>query len=147
MISTILQPYSSLIPGPLFLRTHGEATPDARVCTALGRSLELSLGLLGAGGEASPGRAGFPPPSHEDLSCASVWWSTHDGLKLWPLPPRSSAGLLCAARSIKWEILADATPISKSTRWLAQGSLPRLGHPVRAGFRPLGSQTLSLSRD
>lgn len=57
--AVILQLYSSLIP--LFLRRHGEAKPDANVCTALGWSLELFLGLLGAGGETS--QAGLPIPA------------------------------------------------------------------------------------
>lgn len=50
---SIFPAYFSLMLGPLFLRTHREAKLDAKICIALGWSLELlSVGLLGVGGEA-----------------------------------------------------------------------------------------------
>lgn len=95
------------------------------------------LGLLGAGGETS--QAG--PPRHHYIGpsvCLRVrhtyTMASSFGHCLLNNQNSHLHFLLCQMGNP-----ADTTPINKSTSSLAPGSLPRLGHPVSAGFRPQGS--------
>lgn len=119
----------SLMPGPLFLRTHGDEN-------LVGVRSSYQLGLLGAGGETV--QAG--PPSHRCTGPSGCLCEAHiyHGLKLWPCPLNDQKSHLCFL-FCQMGNPADTTPISKSTSSLAPGSLPRLGHAVSAGFRPQGS--------
>lgn len=95
------------------------------------------LALLGAGGETS--QAG--PPRHHCIEPSVFPRVRHT----YTMAPSFAHCLLNDPKSPVCVLLcqmgtpADTTPIIRSTSSLAPGSLPRLGHPVSAGFRPQGS--------